>query len=510
MNQLIPATTLQEIVGHRNQAVEAWDEAFQAIAFAQSKVDRAKAAVKAACFGVDPGLRGHDRSHEVDAFHAAVQIPDREQYRRVARRLTDIAVWHAILARTDLDVLMDREAKQRLRAQLRYIPEQVDPGTGRVINAEEIARSVPPVTVETIQSTLRGFAEDAGAIWRRGIAKAFSDLDRRFRSHDGFKIGDRVVLSHAIDEYGGLSYSRGSRDVLIDIERVFRVLDGKKLEATYGGVVDAIQAACRGRSREAFEVAGDYFRAKGFKNGNLHLWFTRKDLLRRVNLLLAEWYGETVGDGKDRPEDPEDALRNPTRVPARNLAWFPTPEPIARAVVDRVHLVSERGRLRILEPSAGEGALVRLLAEPVKTWRGTPVNDWREVRHDVVAVELDPARAQRLRETGWCSKVYDWDFLELTSETLGFFDRIVMNPPFDAGRDVDHVAHAWRLLRPGGQLVAIMAASVEWREDRKTRAFRELMERHGARWFDNPAGSFASVGTNVNTATVVVTRKENA
>lgn len=507
MSDLIPATTLDEIVGHRNRAVEAWDEAFTAIAFAQDEVCRAKSAVTAACFGVEPGLRGHDRSHEVDAFHAAVNVPDREQYRRVARRLTDIAVWHAILARTDLDLLMDRKAKDDLRAQLRYIPEQVDPSDGRVINAEEIARSVPPVTVETIQATLRGFAQDAEAIWRRGIAKAFSDLDRRFRSHDGFKIGDRVVLSHAIDEYGGLSYGRGTRDVLIDIERVFSVLDGRERGATYGGVVDAIQAACRGRSREAFEVAGDYFRAKGFKNGNLHLWFTRKDLLRRVNLLLAEWYGETVGDGKDRPEDPEDALRNPSRVPARNLAWFPTPEPLARAVVDRVHLVSERGQLRILEPSAGDGALCRLLSEPVKTWRTSPINDWVEVRHEVVAVELDRERAQRLRERGWCSKVYDGDFFDFSAETLGLFDRIVMNPPFDRGRDVDHVAHAWRMLREGGQLVAIMPASFEWREDRKAAVMRETFARNDARYFDNPAGAFASVGTNVNTVTVVVTKR---
>jgi hypothetical protein len=36
------------------------------------------------------------------------------------------------------------------------------------------------------------------------------------------------------------------------------------------------------------------------------------------------------------------------------------------------------------------------------------------------------------------------------------YDRIIMNPPFSKGRDIQHVRHAYELLRPGGRLVAIM------------------------------------------------------
>jgi 16S rRNA G1207 methylase RsmC len=34
------------------------------------------------------------------------------------------------------------------------------------------------------------------------------------------------------------------------------------------------------------------------------------------------------------------------------------------------------------------------------------------------------------------------------------YDRVVMNPPFDLERDVDHVTHALKFLEPEGQLVA--------------------------------------------------------
>src|SRR3546814_11086599 len=44
-------------------------------------------------------------------------------------------------------------------------------------------------------------------------------------------------------------------------------------------------------------IEGDYFRVRVFKNGNLHIWFERDDLLQSVNLLLAEYYGEAIGDG---------------------------------------------------------------------------------------------------------------------------------------------------------------------------------------------------------------------
>ncbi len=42
------------------------------------------------------------------------------------------------------------------------------------------------------------------------------------------------------------------------------------------------------------------------------------------------------------------------------------------------------------------------------------------------------------------------DFLAVTPDTLGTFDRILMNPPFERGADAEHVRHAFRFLTPGG------------------------------------------------------------
>src|SRR3546814_4105301 len=60
----------------------------------------------------------------------------------------------------------------------------------------------------------------------RGIANVFAKLDRRFRSHNGFKIGARLIIDRALNEWGSWDrYER--RDTLRDVERVFLELDEK-------------------------------------------------------------------------------------------------------------------------------------------------------------------------------------------------------------------------------------------------------------------------------------------
>jgi hypothetical protein len=81
-----------------------------------------------------------------------------------------------------------------------------------------------------------------------------------------------------------------------------------------------------------------------------------------------------------------------------------------------------------------------------------------------------------------------------------------MNPPFDRGRDCDHVRHAWQFLKPGGVLVAVMSARAEFGTDARHKALHDIIDTlnaprwsREATWHDLPEGSFAHAGTNVNT-----------
>lgn len=495
-SELMARATVEEIVAHRDRAIELHARAWEAIKAAHEAREEAWAALQVACAGLGEGYRSFVDTHrpEIEAFEAALgPLPDAHQYADAARRLTDTRVWASLVERTGLEAYMDHEAKEELRRQMGGPRDE--PRWRRALSrGDEESTELPHVTAETIYATLEKFREESGTIFRRGLANAFAKLDRRFRSHDGFGIGARVIFERAFDEWGTWNHYRGTRDTLIDVERVFLVLDGKDPAAPYGGIVGKIdedRRKERGFGRRQGEHEGDYFKVRTFKNGNVHLWFTRPDLVEEANKLLAEYYGAGLGWGRGGvEEDPEAPLQDRAIGHARNLGFFPTPEGVVDYVINFAHYEG----LEVLEPSAGVGALAFAAAQ-----RGGIVD----------AIEIDAQRAQELyaHPSRCLRSVRQANFLDL--KPVPRYDRVLMNPPFDRGRDVDHVWHAWKWLKPGGRLVAIMSASTEFRSDKKAAAFRRAMNAAGAKWWDLPAGSFAPA-TNVNTLCLVVDKpKEN-
>jgi protein-L-isoaspartate O-methyltransferase len=153
---------------------------------------------------------------------------------------------------------------------------------------------------------------------------------------------------------------------------------------------------------------------------------------------------------------------------------FPTPAELAERMADEADI---RPGHRILEPSAGTGNLL----------------DQLPAGCEVVAVEINATLAGRLECEG--RAIVCGDFLNCTPEALwGLFDRIIMNPPFAAAADIDHILHALRFLKPGGRLVALCAAGPRQHARLSTLGSWEVL----------PPGSFAEAGTNVNVALLVI------
>lgn len=397
-----------------------------------------------------------------------------DQLEEAVRRPLDRSIWSHLIQVTQLDRLMDATAKKQFRDQLDKDP--------------------PPATADNCRATIEQLLGDSDLIFKRGVATAFSKLDRRFRSHDGFKIGSRIVISYFADRDGWLSSNR--RDILVDVERAFAVLDGQEAPHRDAGIDGALRLARgSGLSARAYEAESSYFRAKVFKNGNAHVYFKRDDLVDKVNLLLADYYGAALGAGADVADKPHE----PARTPAKNFGLFETPIALADRVLDDGHVWTDRNKrlqpaegrpkLRILEPSAGRGRIALRAA------------GWG---HSVTAVEIQSTLALELQNMGVLERVVAGDFLDQSPEALGKFDRILMNPPFDGQRDIDHVTHALRFLAPGGRLVAIMSASTAYRENAKAEAFRAQVERMRGRIEDLPEGSFKESGTMVNTVIVTI------
>ncbi|MCW2393520.1 DUF4942 domain-containing protein [Sphingobium sp. B11D3A] len=472
---------IEDLTKGRDRAIALWLDAYDTL---HANIDAAAAASIGGKIALHAPSRDRYDSSERDvtiAFLATggasyrdrdtskrIEFTARQQFERTVTHEVDRRCWSNLLEKLGFDALLDRQAREEFRDSLKDEP--------------------PAFTPENCSATFTSIWGNRRDMYLRGIANVFMKMDRRFRSHDAFEIGSRLILERAMrtESWGGWeSYQR--RDTLHDVERIFRELDGLPPIGPNQaiGIVHQVETAKRTGGLPRL-VEGDYFRVRVFQNGNLHLWFERKDLLKQINALLLEYYKPIEGDVGTGPSYEAGPLYHAT--PAKKFGAFNSSQEVADRVIG---LAAIREGDRVLEPSAGTG----VLACAART-KGA----------DVSCIEIQPGLAHELRVVHGFDDVTTIDFLSvMPTET---FDRIVMNPPFDRGRDCDHVRHAYQFLKPGGVLVAVMSARAEFASDARHKALHDLLPRDPWRraqcWHELPERSFAHAGTNVNTVMLVI------
>ena len=214
----------------------------------------------------------------------------------------------------------------------------------------------------------------------------------------------------------------------------------------------------------------------------------RKDYLevnKALEALGGKWNRKLKGHVfQDNPEDKLEAiiLTGEYDRPS-DCGYFPTPLDLVDKMISLAELTPD---MKVLEPSAGRGAIAERVA--------------RIVGYDSVhCFELLNDNCEALHKYGF-RNVECCDFLSIEPKPL--YDRVIMNPPFNKQQDIDHVTHALKCLKPGGRLVSIMASGVTFRQNRKTLEFLGLIG--DSEIIPNPPASFKLSGTLVNTVMVVV------
>lgn len=193
---------------------------------------------------------------------------------------------------------------------------------------------------------------------------------------------------------------------------------------------------------------------------------------------------------KKQEADPLKMLERKLQGTHKELEWFNTPDSAAKRVVMKADLSPSH---KILEPSAGLGHLADAAVS-----LGIP-------KDQIDCVEIASQLAEGLKLKGY-NVVHQADFL---SYTKGGYDRIIMNPPFSGDKDIEHVMHAFKLLAPGGRLVAIVSGMTGDRQNRTNQNFREFLDEHGIDEEKLPEGTFkASINsTGVNTKIIVLDKR---
>lgn len=170
-------------------------------------------------------------------------------------------------------------------------------------------------------------------------------------------------------------------------------------------------------------------------------------------------------------------------VDTNPYGYYPTPPELIRELIADLDYFEG---MKILEPEIGQGHI----ADEVKAM-------YPDV--EIIGYEINPKNAA---VSGLKHTVHIADFLDVEPEPI--YDAVIMNPPFEKQQDIKHIEHAMKFLKPGAPLVAIMSNSVTFRQDKRSLAFRELIESNGGIIVNNPEAAFKSSGTLVNTVSVKV------
>lgn len=464
------------IMEQRDQAL---DQATLAASELASAYQRVKEAVAKVELIASKGLfyfdskRGDNKDYRSlfnDAF-------DPEKAIEAFRKSVDTEIWQALINELGIESWMDAQALKEFH--------------------EQLAGDVPEVSRENLNATFETLFANRRTMFLRGMANVFGNLDRRFKSHDVFKVRHRIIIERAVGFSGGFCRYSGSAPLLNDVDRCLRKVLGLPDHPGFLlAKLDELQGRTYGPKRIVYE--GDYITVKIFLNGNAHVHLSKEAALR-VNKALAEYFGDVVPDAAGADMDSDSFQKKYATVPSKDLAYYPTPDDAADELVSYLRVY--RG-MKILEPSAGTGSLIRALRRKIANGSPylRPENQVSESDISVDAVEIHGGRADQLRrrEGDFCS-VTVANFLNV--RRFPIYDAVLCNPPFAGTHCMAHVVAAVDHLKPGGQLVAILPITAELGETAEHARFHRWIAKvsKSYRWNELPAGSFASSGTMVNT-----------
>lgn len=175
-----------------------------------------------------------------------------------------------------------------------------------------------------------------------------------------------------------------------------------------------------------------------------------------------------------------------------DLQFYPTPKKLAQRAWSKF---KNRTFVRVIEPSAGDGALVAGFNDDDRYYHGR--------RPEIDCCEIDLTKHAALREQNF--NVVGLDFMQMSDAAQ--YTHCIMNPPFREG--VQHVLKAWSLMWDGEIVAIINAETVHNQFSKERQMLGSLIEQYGEVEFieDAFAGSDARRKTPVEIALVYL-RKE--
>jgi len=183
----------------------------------------------------------------------------------------------------------------------------------------------------------------------------------------------------------------------------------------------------------------------------------------------------------------------------KEFQFFATPPDLAKYLVSLADISS--GDLTVLEPSAGQGAIVKALLDKCPSL----------IVHAFELMDINRNVLSKIKDCVILGEDFLADQITKGTHTSTnvkniHFDRIVANPPFSKNQDIDHIAEMYARLKKGGKLVSICSKHFQHSTNKKEIAFKRFLDKVGADIEEVPAGAFKESGTTIATCIIIINK----
>lgn len=198
------------------------------------------------------------------------------QYRETIQKRIDSKYWDKLLDASRLTTLMNTNDKESLRELTR-------------------TKDAPMFNIESVFATMHDHYTKRYKTFCEGVILLFSELSDGYKSNDKIKLKEKIIFSDAVNGNHWNHYSN-ARDKIYDLERIFMILDGK--DPSDNSYTSSAVQNIENTFQEERYVELEYFTAKTYLKGSLHITFNRKDLVEKINYMIADFRKNSLGTRK--------------------------------------------------------------------------------------------------------------------------------------------------------------------------------------------------------------------
>ena len=205
------------------------------------------------------------------------------------------------------------------------------------------------------------------------------------------------------------------------------------------------------------------------------------NVAKKIELIGGKWNRKEKGFlFKENPAELFESIKNgDNRNSKKEFQFFATPKELCKKLCEYI----PAGTKTILEPSAGQGAIIQAI---------------NEYDSSIKVSYCELMELNRMQLKGNAEFLQD-DFLTL-DENLKF-DVVLANPPFTKNQDIEHF---YKMLKHAkNRVITIMSKHWQYSSLKKETIFKDFIYSNNANVIEIKAGAFKESGTMISSCIVI-------